>query len=79
MPAKGLADFLGHEREEQACFGVEFSLLDYLALVEALGQVVRLNKRGYIPPSQISLCGGLDQRLQTTRCIQTGAGYQEKR
>lgn len=55
LPAKGLAGFLGNEREMQPSVfskigGIEFSLLDYLALVEALGQVVRPNKRGYIPP-----------------------------
>lgn len=40
---KDLAGFLSHEREEKTCFGIEFSLSDYLALVEALGQVARLN------------------------------------
>ncbi|WP_062462493.1 hypothetical protein [Vibrio mediterranei] len=28
LPAKDLAGFLGHVREEQPCFGVEFTLLD---------------------------------------------------
>ncbi|MFC5078880.1 hypothetical protein VTH8203_03374 [Vibrio thalassae] len=50
LPTKGLAGFLGNERKVQPCFGIEFSLLDYLALVEELGQVVRQRKRGYIPP-----------------------------
>lgn len=54
LPAKGLAGFLGHERQMQPSVfakigGIEFSLLDYLTLVETLGQVVRSNKRGYIP------------------------------
>ncbi|CAH6784690.1 hypothetical protein VCHA27O13_40180 [Vibrio chagasii] len=56
LPAKGLAGFLGNERQMQpAVFskigGIEFSLLDYLALVETLGQVMRANQRGYIPPT----------------------------
>ncbi|GAL37549.1 transposase and inactivated derivatives [Vibrio maritimus] len=37
LPRKGLVGFLGHQREAQPGFGVEFSLLDYFALVEELG------------------------------------------
>ena len=60
LPRKGLAGFLGHERELQPCFGVEFSLLDYLALVEELGRVIRPNKRGYIRLSSHTLLERLD-------------------
>lgn len=54
LPAKGLAGFLGNERHMQPSVfskigGIEFSLLDYLALVETLGQVLRPDKRGCIP------------------------------
>lgn len=60
IPAKGLAGFLGNEREMQPSVfskigGIEFSLLDYLVLVEALGQVVRPNTRGYIPPCDTTI------------------------
>jgi hypothetical protein len=51
---------LGNEREVQPCFGVEFSLLDYLALVEELGRVIRPNKRGYIRASSHTLLERLD-------------------
>ncbi|SNX49723.1 hypothetical protein VTH8203_03371 [Vibrio thalassae] len=69
LPAKGLAGFLGNEREMQPSVfpqigGIEFSLLDYLALVEALGQVVRPNKRGYIPPSQTTLLERLNMNAE---------------
>jgi REP element-mobilizing transposase RayT len=64
LPAKGLAGFLGHERNSQPCFGVEFSLLDYLALVEALGQVVRPNKRGYIPPGNNTILERLNMSAE---------------
>jgi hypothetical protein len=60
LPRKGLAGFLGNERERQPCFGVEFSLLDYLALVEELGRVIRPNKRGYIRASSHTLLERLD-------------------
>jgi len=46
LPAKGLAGFLGNERVFAKIGGIEFSLLGYLVLVEAIGQVVRPNKRG---------------------------------
>ncbi|MGF1779058.1 transposase [Vibrio nomapromontoriensis] len=60
LPAKGLVGFLGNERETPSSVfskigGIEFSLLDYLALVEELGQAVRPNKRGFIQPSQNTL------------------------
>jgi REP element-mobilizing transposase RayT len=55
LPTKGVAGFLGNKREVQPCFGIEFSLLDYLALVEELGRVIRPNKRGYIRPSSNAL------------------------
>lgn len=29
---------------------IEFSLLDYFTLVETLGQVLRPNKHGFLPP-----------------------------
>ena len=48
LSTKGLAGFLGHERETQPCFGIAFSLLDYLTLVEELGRVIRPSKRGYV-------------------------------
>ena len=50
LPRKGLFGFLGGQRESQPCNGVEFSLLDYLSLLEELGQQVKPDKRGYIPP-----------------------------
>ncbi|MFA0441910.1 transposase [Vibrio sp. 10N.222.51.C12] len=52
LPPKGLYGFLGRERDAQPCPGMEYSLIDYLALVEALGQAVRPNKRGYVRPCQ---------------------------
>ena len=53
LSAKVLAIFLGNEREMQPSVfskvgGIEFYLLDYLALVEALRLVVRPNNCGYI-------------------------------
>ncbi|WP_231897808.1 transposase [Vibrio tapetis] len=69
LPAKGLTGFLDNERETQSSVlskrgGIEFSLLDYLALVEELGQVVRPNKRGYIPPSHNSLLERLNMNAE---------------
>jgi REP element-mobilizing transposase RayT len=69
LPAKGLAGFLGNEREMQPSVfsqigGIEFSLLDYLALVEALGQVVRPNKRGYIPPCDNTILERLNMNAE---------------
>ncbi|NOI24003.1 hypothetical protein [Vibrio mediterranei] len=59
--------------KKKALLWREFSLLDYLALVEALGQVVRLNKRGYIPPCQIMLLERLNMNaeewLQLSECF----------
>ena len=43
---------------------IEFSLLDYLALVEALGQVVRPNKRGYIPPCDNTILERLNMNAE---------------
>lgn len=64
LPTKGLAGFLGHKRETQPCFGVEFSLLDYLALVEELGRVIRPSKRGYIHPCKNTLLERLDMNAE---------------
>ncbi|OEE10488.1 hypothetical protein OC1_16730 [Vibrio cyclitrophicus ZF207] len=69
LPAKGLAGFFGNEREMQPSVlskigGIEFSLLDYLALVEALGQVVRPNKRGYIPPCDNTILEPLNMNAE---------------
>lgn len=50
LPRKGLFGFLGGQREQQPCNGVAFSLLDYLSLLQELGQQVKPDKRGYIPP-----------------------------
>ncbi|MGR5354140.1 transposase [Vibrio sp. DNB22_19_2] len=50
LPRKGLFGFLGGQRVQRPCNGVEFSLLDYLSLLEELGQQIKPNKRGYIPP-----------------------------
>ncbi|MDT8954716.1 transposase [Aeromonas caviae] len=64
LPRKGLAGFLGHERKGQPCFGIEFSLLDYLALVEAFGKVIRPNKRGYIPPCDNTILERLNMNAE---------------
>ena len=69
LPAKGLAGFLGNERQMQPSVfakigGIEFSLLDYLALVETLGQVVRSNKRGYIPPTHNTVLERLNMNAE---------------
>lgn len=52
LPSKGLVGFFGNERKISSCSGMDFSLLDYFALVESLGYMVRPNKRGYIKPCQ---------------------------
>ncbi|MCL9775476.1 transposase [Vibrio methylphosphonaticus] len=69
LPAKGLVGFLGNEREVRPSVfskmgGIEFSLLDYLALVEELGQVVRPNKRGYISPCSDTILGRLNMSAE---------------
>jgi REP element-mobilizing transposase RayT len=64
LPSKGLVGFLGHEREEQPGFGLEFSLLDYFALVEELGRVFRPNKRGYIRTSKNTLLERLEMNAE---------------
>jgi hypothetical protein len=64
LPAKGLAGFVGNEREAQPYFGIEFSLLDYLALVEELGRVMRPNKRGYIHSSKNTLLERLEMNAE---------------
>lgn len=69
LPAKGLAGFLGNERQMQPSVfakigGIEFSLLDYLTLVETLGQVVRSNKRGYIPPTHNTVLERLNMNAE---------------
>ncbi|MGR5287470.1 transposase [Vibrio maritimus] len=64
LPTKGLAGFLGHEREAQPCFGIAFSLLDYLTLVEELGRVIRPNKRGYVRFSNNTLLERLEMNAE---------------
>ena len=69
LPAKGLAGFLGNERQMQPSVfakigGIEFSLLDYLALVETLGQVIRPDKRGYIPPCDNTILERLNMNAE---------------
>ncbi|MEZ9057273.1 hypothetical protein [Vibrio pelagius] len=44
--------------------GIEFSLLGYLSLVDALGQVVRPNKRGYIPPCHYTILERLNMNVE---------------
>ncbi|WP_086981659.1 hypothetical protein [Vibrio aphrogenes] len=55
LPVKGLAGFLGNERQIHSSVffklgGIEFSWLDGFTLMETLGQVVRPNKRGLLSP-----------------------------
>lgn len=55
LPQKPLFGFIGHQSQHHTAKGIEYSLLDYLALVEELGQVIRPDKIGYLdcPPSSI--------------------------
>ncbi|CAH7043235.1 Y1_Tnp domain-containing protein [Vibrio chagasii] len=69
LHAKGLAGFLGNERQMQPSVfskmgGIEFSLLDYLALVETLGQVIGPDKRGYIPPTNNKILERLNMNAE---------------
>ncbi len=64
LPRKGLVGFVGHEREAQTSYSIEFSLLDYFALVEELGRVIRPNKRGYICSSKNTLLERLEMNAE---------------
>ena len=52
--AKPLLWFIGHEHHNQPS-GIAFSLTDYLALVEATGKILRVDKRGHIETSDFPL------------------------
>jgi len=51
---KPLLGFIGNEHKNQPC-GIAFSLLDYFELIEATGQVIRDDKRGYIDESKFPI------------------------
>jgi len=51
---KPLLGFIGNEHHNQPS-GIVFSLIDYLALVEATGKVLRADKRGCIKESDFPL------------------------
>ncbi|MDP5254488.1 MULTISPECIES: transposase [unclassified Vibrio] len=48
LPKKPLFGFIGNQRQNQISTGIEYSFLDYLALVETLGQIVRPDKLGHL-------------------------------
>lgn len=60
LASNKLFGFLGHHRGTQPCQGLAFSLLDYLEMVEVLGQIIRPDKCGAL----ISCSSTLLQKLQ---------------
>lgn len=60
LPKKALLGFVGNQRQNQPQKGLEYSLLDYLELVETLGQTIRPDKRGYIVSTENSLLQKLE-------------------
>ncbi|MDP5254335.1 MULTISPECIES: hypothetical protein [unclassified Vibrio] len=52
--------FVGNQRQHQPQKGLEYSLPDYLELVETLGQTIRPDKRGFIVSTENSLLQKLE-------------------
>ncbi|MDP5254318.1 MULTISPECIES: transposase [unclassified Vibrio] len=82
LPKKSLFGFLGNQRQlahnsVKAYLGIEYSLLDYIALVERLGQVVNPDKAGFLMSDTSSLLHvlGLDDELWERFSAQFGRHF----
>ncbi len=73
---KDLVKFIGAEHQLQSS-GINYSLIDYLELVDWTGRVMRKGKRGAIPPQTPALLGvlGLDNETWFSLANDFGKTY----